>query len=117
MRLAVVGVGHVGLVTGAALAALGHDVVGTDADRSRVELLSAGRAPFEEPGLEAALAGVIEAGCLRGTSSIEGRRSRRRRRVRVRGPAPGWTRRPQPRRSRARSDRSLVTSATVSGSW
>ena len=71
MRVAVVGVGHVGLVTGAALASVGHDVTGVDADRSRVELLEAGRAPFEEPGLGAAMAEGIAAGRLRGTTSIE----------------------------------------------
>ncbi len=50
-RLAMVGTGYVGLVTGACLASLGHDVIGVDIDPARVEAISGGRVPFFEPGL------------------------------------------------------------------
>jgi len=45
MKVAVVGIGHVGLITGAALASLGHEVVGMDTDPAKVETLQAGRLP------------------------------------------------------------------------
>ncbi|MDQ4149838.1 MAG: UDP-glucose/GDP-mannose dehydrogenase family protein [Actinomycetota bacterium] len=51
MRIAVIGVGHVGLVTAAALAHLGHDVIGLDEDPAKLEALAAGATPFFEPGL------------------------------------------------------------------
>jgi len=52
MRIGVIGVGHVGLVTAAALAELGHSVVAMDLDRVKIELLQSGKSPFYEPGLD-----------------------------------------------------------------
>jgi len=52
MKIAVVGTGHVGLITGATLAGLGNEVVGTDASADKVAMLRRGEAPFYEPGLE-----------------------------------------------------------------
>ena len=52
MRIAIVGTGHVGLITGATLAGLGHHVVGTDASAEKVAMLRRGEAPFYEPGLD-----------------------------------------------------------------
>lgn len=57
------------------MAELGHDVIGVDVDARKVELLSNGRAPFFEPGLEELLARNVEAGRLTFTqdfSAIEG---------------------------------------------
>jgi UDPglucose 6-dehydrogenase len=51
MRLCIVGCGHVGLVTAAGFAEIGHQVVGVDSDPNRLELLERGEAPFYEPGL------------------------------------------------------------------
>jgi len=51
-RIAVFGAGYVGLVTGACLADLGHDVVVRDIVAERIEELRAGRVPIHEPGLE-----------------------------------------------------------------
>jgi UDPglucose 6-dehydrogenase len=65
MRVAVVGIGHVGLVTCVTMAELGHDVVGTDQDEAKLEAVHAGRAPFAEPGLEELLRRNAEAGRLR----------------------------------------------------
>ena len=50
--VAVFGAGYVGLVTGACLADLGHDVVVRDIDEARVASLRAGRVPIHEPGLD-----------------------------------------------------------------
>ena len=52
MRLAVVGTGHVGLVTCAAWASLGNEVWGVDTDQEKTALLEAGVVPFFEPGLQ-----------------------------------------------------------------
>lgn len=51
MDTAVVGTGHVGLVTAATLAALGHSVTATDLDRRKLDALARGSSPFYEPGL------------------------------------------------------------------
>lgn len=67
MRVAVIGVGHVGLVTAAALAHFGHDVVGLDEDRGRVEGLARGVAPFFEPGLQELLDSTMAGGKLKFT--------------------------------------------------
>ena len=51
MKLGVIGTGHVGLVTCASLAAVGHTVVGYDSDPEKVALLQAQSMPFYEPGI------------------------------------------------------------------
>jgi UDPglucose 6-dehydrogenase len=55
-RIAVFGAGYVGLVTGACLADLGHEVAVRDIVPERIEELRAGRVPIHEPGLEELLA-------------------------------------------------------------
>lgn len=76
MKVAVIGVGHVGLVTAATLAHFGHDVVGLDEDAAKIDSLERGRAPFFEPGLQDLLDEVLGSGKLRFTrdeaSAIEG---------------------------------------------
>lgn len=52
----IVGTGYVGLVTGLALAELGHPVICLDVDQAKVAALRAGRAPFHEPGVDDLLA-------------------------------------------------------------
>ncbi len=56
MRVAVFGAGYVGLVTGACVADLGHDVVVRDVLPEKIEALRAGRVPIHEPGLDELLA-------------------------------------------------------------
>jgi len=51
MRVGVFGTGHVGLVSAACLASLGHRVVGTDQDESKIANLKQGSPPFYEPDL------------------------------------------------------------------
>jgi len=51
MRVAVIGTGHVGLVTCVTFAALGHEVVGTDSDDEKIRNLKLGIVPFYEPGV------------------------------------------------------------------
>jgi UDPglucose 6-dehydrogenase len=52
VKLVIVGCGHVGLVTAAGFAEIGHEVVGVDNDPQRLDLLDRGEAPFYEPGLD-----------------------------------------------------------------
>ena len=68
MRIGVIGVGHVGLVTAAAAAEMGHDVVAMDLDAANIELLEGGKVPFHEPGLDELIEAAVEAGRLRFTT-------------------------------------------------
>ena len=52
MRVAIVGLGYVGLVTGACLAEKGQLVTGIDLDEERVRMVTAGQTPIFEEGLE-----------------------------------------------------------------
>jgi UDPglucose 6-dehydrogenase len=70
MKVGLVGIGHVGLPTAAALAHIGHDVVAMDADRERVEQLNEGIMPFFEKGMTELVKQGIEAGRLRFTSEM-----------------------------------------------
>jgi len=70
MRVAVVGCGYVGLVTGAGLASLGHHVVGIESDLSRLTPISEGKPPFHEPGLPALLASAIKDGAFEASADL-----------------------------------------------
>ncbi len=69
MRVAVVGLGYVGTVTAACLAAGGHDVWGADVDAAKVGEICAGRSPVAEPGLDALVARGVAGGVLHATTS------------------------------------------------
>jgi GDP-mannose 6-dehydrogenase len=69
MKVAVFGLGYVGAVTAACLAASGHDVWGIDVDAAKVDELSAGRSPVAEPGLSELVAQTVAAGTLHATTS------------------------------------------------
>jgi UDPglucose 6-dehydrogenase len=64
MRVTVIGAGHVGLVTAACLAHVGHEVVVDDDDAAKLGLIGEGRAWFYEPGLQELLGEVVGAGRL-----------------------------------------------------
>src|SRR6476620_1700130 len=51
MKVSIVGTGYVGLVTGACLAELGHNVICVDVDPIKVEMINSARAPIHEHGL------------------------------------------------------------------
>jgi UDPglucose 6-dehydrogenase len=64
VQICVVGCGHVGLVTGGCLAAIGHHVVCTDRDTERIRLLEEGRLPVYEPHLKELILQSRAAGLL-----------------------------------------------------
>ncbi len=68
MNVTVFGSGYVGLVTGACLAEAGNDVVCMDVDEGKIAALQRGEIPIYEPGLDALVAGNVEAGRLRFTT-------------------------------------------------
>ncbi|MCW1805151.1 UDP-glucose dehydrogenase family protein [Brachybacterium squillarum] len=68
LTLSVIGVGYLGAVHAAAMAELGHQVIGLDIDAERIASLNEGRAPFHEPGFEEVLRRNVDAGRLRFTT-------------------------------------------------
>lgn len=70
MRIAILGCGYVGLVTGACLADTGHEVVCTDSDRDKIRTLLQGASPIYEAGLSGMMARNVIAGRLRFTPDL-----------------------------------------------
>lgn len=62
MRIVVAGTGYVGLVTGACLAEVGHNVTCVDIDEKKVEMMKKGVSPIYEPGLDELLKNNYELG-------------------------------------------------------
>jgi len=71
MKIAVVGTGYVGLVTGTCFTETGNKVTCVDIDRSKVEKLSAGRITIYEPGLEKIFLRNIKEERLKFTTQLE----------------------------------------------
>jgi len=69
LRISVLGTGYLGATHAACMAELGFDVVGMDVDAEKIKLLSDGRTPFYEPGLEQLLQKGLDSGRLRFTTS------------------------------------------------
>lgn len=70
MRLSVIGCGYLGAVHAAAMASIGHEVVGIDVDGRKIDALSRGEAPFFEPGLPSILSDGIASGRLTFTTDV-----------------------------------------------
>jgi len=71
MRIAVIGTGYVGLVTGTCLAEVGHSVTCVDLDERKIKLLRDAKSPIFEPGLEPLIAQNIEHERLFFTTNLE----------------------------------------------
>ncbi len=71
MRIAVIGTGYVGLVSGVCFSDFGHDVVCVDKDPAKIGKLEAGEVPIYEPGLQALMAKNVEAGRLTFTGDLQ----------------------------------------------
>ena len=70
LKLSVIGTGYLGATHAACMASLGFDVIGFDTETSKIDLLSKGKVPFYEPGLEDLLAEQIKSGRLTFTNNI-----------------------------------------------
>jgi UDPglucose 6-dehydrogenase len=70
MNISVIGTGYVGLVSGAGLADLGHNVVCIDMDAEKIAALQGGRIPIFEPGLEELVQRNMKAGRLRFSNEL-----------------------------------------------
>ncbi|WP_238368592.1 UDP-glucose dehydrogenase family protein [Mesobacterium pallidum] len=64
MKIAMIGTGYVGLVSGVCFSDFGHEVVCVDKDPAKIDKLRRGEVPIFEPGLEALMARNVEAGRL-----------------------------------------------------
>ena len=70
LKLSVIGTGYLGATHAACMASLGFDVIGFDTEASKIELLSKGKVPFYEPGLEELLSEQIKSGRLTFTNNV-----------------------------------------------
>ncbi|HTG78229.1 MAG TPA: UDP-glucose/GDP-mannose dehydrogenase family protein [Sphingomicrobium sp.] len=70
MRIAMIGTGYVGLVSGTCLADFGHHVTCVDKDQAKIEGLLAGKMPIWEPGLEGLVKANVERGRLAFTTDL-----------------------------------------------
>jgi UDPglucose 6-dehydrogenase len=70
MRVCTIGTGYVGLVTGACLAHIGHDVICVDNNPAKVELMKAGNSPIYEPGLSEIMKAAMSTGRLQFTTDL-----------------------------------------------
>ena len=64
MKIAMIGTGYVGLVSGVCFSDFGHDVICVDKDPAKIDSLNAGKVPIFEPGLDALMAKNVAAGRL-----------------------------------------------------
>jgi UDPglucose 6-dehydrogenase len=72
MRVAMIGTGYVGLVSGACFADFGHVVICVDKDRDKIAALGRGEMPIYEPGLRELVYGNVQAGRLSFSTELEG---------------------------------------------
>jgi UDPglucose 6-dehydrogenase len=70
MRITMIGTGYVGLVSGACLSEVGHEVVCVDRDQRKIDALKKGVMPIYEPGLDVLVARNVEAGRLSFTTDL-----------------------------------------------
>jgi UDPglucose 6-dehydrogenase len=70
MQVCVIGSGYVGLVTGACLAQIGHQVICVDNNEEKVRLMQSGQSPIHEPGLPEILQSCLKSGHLRFTTDL-----------------------------------------------
>ena len=71
MRISVIGAGYVGLVTAAALASKGHDVIVIDTDEIKVSMVNRKKSPIFEEGLDDMLSSCVDSNKLRATGDYE----------------------------------------------
>ncbi|MDF0603932.1 UDP-glucose/GDP-mannose dehydrogenase family protein [Psychromarinibacter sp. C21-152] len=70
MRIAMIGTGYVGLVSGVCFSDFGHDVICVDKNPAKIEMLERGEVPIYEPGLDTLMEKNVEAGRLTFTTDL-----------------------------------------------
>ncbi|MBN9889846.1 UDP-glucose dehydrogenase family protein [Salipiger abyssi] len=71
MKIAMIGTGYVGLVSGVCFSDFGHEVICVDKDPRKIEMLERGEVPIYEPGLDTLMAKNVEAGRLSFTLDLK----------------------------------------------
>lgn len=71
MKIAILGLGYVGVTAAACLASQGHEVIGVDPNPTKVEAILAGRSPITEPGVEELIAEARERGLISATAVLD----------------------------------------------
>src|ERR1700752_4547515 len=69
MRISVFGLGYVGTVSAGCLAREGHEVIGVDPVKTKVDLINAGKSPIIEKDIEEIVVGAVNARRLRATDN------------------------------------------------
>ena len=72
MRVAMIGTGYVGLISGACIADFGHEVVCVDKDAAKIAALERGEIPIYEPGLQELLDSNVKQRRLSFANTLEG---------------------------------------------
>jgi GDP-mannose 6-dehydrogenase len=71
MKISVLGLGYVGAVSAGCLARDGHEVIGVDPERTKVELINAGRSPIIEKDIGEIIAAQVKAGRLAASTDVD----------------------------------------------
>ena len=72
MKIAVFGLGYVGMTTAACLARQGHEVIGVDINDEKVAIVNAGKSPITEPGLDQLVESAVRKRLLSATKDSSG---------------------------------------------
>lgn len=70
MKIAMIGTGYVGLVSGVCFSDFGHEVVCVDKNPEKIDMLNAGEVPIYEPGLDELMARNVDAGRLKFSTDL-----------------------------------------------